>query len=200
MGRHPGRLSRGLIGGLSLVTVPEKPGVVTGTVTSDSPLLRALFLLVMLAAPVLASSVTPKEALGYKLFFDPILSRPKNFSCATCHVPEKGFEGGEALSKGAGREVDLLIGATREEVNLYMVPTGLRRRLPGFLAAYALRKGEPDARAMLRAYGLGTRGRMPGAAQTARRDGRAFLRFARGADIAGRRASRAARCGRCRSS
>lgn len=44
---------------------------------------------------------TAQEAIGWRLFFDPILSRPQNFSCGTCHIPEKGFEGGEALSEGA---------------------------------------------------------------------------------------------------
>jgi cytochrome c peroxidase len=49
--------------------------------------------------------VTPQEAIGWKLFFDPILSRPKNISCASCHLPEKGFEGGEAFGKGAHGDV-----------------------------------------------------------------------------------------------
>ena len=40
-------------------------------------------------------------AIGWKLFFDPLLSEPSNTSCATCHVPEHGFESGVALGEGA---------------------------------------------------------------------------------------------------
>ena len=57
-------------------------------------------------APLFASAgPSPQEALGWKLFFDPLLSRPQNFSCGSCHIPSKGFEGGEALSKGAHGDV-----------------------------------------------------------------------------------------------
>ena len=59
---------------------------------------------------------TAKQALGWKLFFDPILSRPENISCASCHLPEKGFEGGEAHGKGA--HGDILPRNTPTVVNL----------------------------------------------------------------------------------
>ncbi len=65
---------------------------------------RLILCAVLFAAPALAE-VTVQEAIGWKLFFDPILSRPQNFSCSTCHVPSKGFEGGEPLSKGAHGDV-----------------------------------------------------------------------------------------------
>ncbi len=42
-----------------------------------------------------------QEAIGWRLFFDPILSRPRNTSCGTCHKPEHGFEQGTAFGKGA---------------------------------------------------------------------------------------------------
>ena len=45
--------------------------------------------------------ITPLEAIGWKLFFDPLLSKPRNTSCASCHDPEKGFESGVALGEGA---------------------------------------------------------------------------------------------------
>ena len=45
--------------------------------------------------------VSPLEAIGWKLFFDPILSKPRNMSCASCHIPEEGFESGVALGEGA---------------------------------------------------------------------------------------------------
>ena len=44
------------------------------------------------------AQVTPQEAIGWHLFFDKNLSGPRNFSCASCHLPDKGYEGGEALS------------------------------------------------------------------------------------------------------
>lgn len=47
------------------------------------------------------SSPSPQAAIGWKLFFDPLLSRPKNTSCATCHDPAKGFGDGLRLGKGA---------------------------------------------------------------------------------------------------
>ena len=40
--------------------------------------------------------------LGKKLFFDPRLSGDNRMSCATCHMPEKGYGDGLALSPGAG--------------------------------------------------------------------------------------------------
>ncbi len=45
--------------------------------------------------------VSVLEAIGWKLFFDPLLSKPRNTSCASCHIPEEGFESGVALGEGA---------------------------------------------------------------------------------------------------
>ncbi|MGE0608285.1 MAG: cytochrome-c peroxidase [Pirellulales bacterium] len=42
-----------------------------------------------------------KVELGKKLFFDPRLSGNNKVSCATCHMPEKGYGDGLALSPGA---------------------------------------------------------------------------------------------------
>ena len=39
-------------------------------------------------------------ALGKKLFFDPILSRNKDISCASCHLPHLAFSDGLATSVG----------------------------------------------------------------------------------------------------
>ncbi len=55
--------------------------------------------------PLPDDGVKPLEAIGWHLFFDPILSRPRNFSCATCHLPDRGYEGGVALDKGAHGDV-----------------------------------------------------------------------------------------------
>jgi len=41
-----------------------------------------------------------KAELGKRLFFDKRLSGDAGISCATCHVPEKGFASKEALSPG----------------------------------------------------------------------------------------------------
>jgi para-nitrobenzyl esterase len=70
------------------------------------------------------------------------------------------------LAQGAGADVELLIGTNREEMNLYFVPTGIRRKLPKWLAWYLLRKVEPQARPVLKAYGMGSPGRRAGDAFT----------------------------------
>lgn len=78
-------------------------------------------------------------------------------------LPEHPLAG---LRKGAGREVDVLIGTNREEMNLYFVPTGVRRKIPGFLARWLLGKSQPHAGRVLRDYGLGEQGIRPGDAFT----------------------------------
>ncbi|MBI1355307.1 MAG: c-type cytochrome [Acidobacteria bacterium] len=64
---------------------------------------RLILLALLLAAPGWAGGAKPtiQEAIGWRLFFEPALSRPGNYSCATCHIPSKGFEGGEPLGRGA---------------------------------------------------------------------------------------------------
>lgn len=47
------------------------------------------------------SQPSPRAAIGWKLFFDPLLSRPQNTSYATCHDPAKGYGDGVPLGKGA---------------------------------------------------------------------------------------------------
>ena len=54
-----------------------------------------------LSAQPAGREISPLEAIGWKLFFDPLLSKPRNTSCASCHIPEKGFESGVALGEGA---------------------------------------------------------------------------------------------------
>ena len=67
-----------------------------------------------------------------------------------------------ALTKGMGREIDLLIGTNREEMNLYFVPTGVRKSLSGPLAFFVLSRLQPNALSTLRAYGLWKNGRHSG--------------------------------------
>lgn len=78
-------------------------------------------------------------------------------------LPEKPIH---ALAKGAGAGVELLIGTNAEEMNLYLVPTGVRDRIGGLLAWYVLSRSQPRARAVLKAYGLGAAGKKPGQALT----------------------------------
>ena len=63
----------------------------------------ALVVAVAAIQPARPASGTPDAlaAIGWKLFFDPLLSAPRNVSCGTCHDPEKGFESGVALGEGA---------------------------------------------------------------------------------------------------
>jgi len=72
----------------------------------------------------------------------------------------------EAIRRGAGADVDVLIGTNAEEMNLYLVPTGVRDKIGGLLATYVLSRSQPKARKVLKAYGLGQRGRKPGQALT----------------------------------
>lgn len=58
----------------------------------------------------------------------------------------------EALSQGADVDVELLIGTNSDEMNIYLVPTGVTRKLNGLLAWLVLRKVEPEAGPILRAY------------------------------------------------
>lgn len=72
----------------------------------------------------------------------------------------------DALRAGAGRDVEVLIGTNAEEMNLYFVPTKVRDRIPGLLAWWLLARSQPNARAALKAYGLGSKGVKPGDAMT----------------------------------
>lgn len=60
-----------------------------------------------------------------------------------------------ALKGGAGGGIDVLIGSNAEEMNLYLVPTGVRDKVNRALAWLVLRKSQPRAWAVLKAYGLG---------------------------------------------
>lgn len=45
-----------------------------------------------------------QAALGRLLFYDPVLSRNDNMSCASCHHPDQGFSDGRALAQGSHGE------------------------------------------------------------------------------------------------
>lgn len=51
--------------------------------------------------PKIRDGFSPQQIdLGRYLFFDPVLSGNKKLSCASCHIPEKGFSDGLARSTG----------------------------------------------------------------------------------------------------
>lgn len=77
-------------------------------------------------------------------------------------LPDKPLD---ALAKGAGQDIELLIGTNAEEMNLYLVPTGVREKIGRLLATYVLHRSQPQARKVLKAYGLGS-GKKPGQALT----------------------------------
>jgi para-nitrobenzyl esterase len=62
----------------------------------------------------------------------------------------------EALRRGAGSDVEVLIGTNAEEMNLFLVPSGVRDKIGGLLATFLLSRSQPGARRVLKAYGLGT--------------------------------------------
>ncbi|MDB5713916.1 MAG: Para-nitrobenzyl esterase [Sphingomonadales bacterium] len=68
----------------------------------------------------------------------------------------------EALRRGAGKEIDLLIGSTSEEARLFFVPNNLIGKLRRWMAILFLKKALPEARAALRAYGFDEKGAKPG--------------------------------------
>lgn len=52
-----------------------------------------------------------KVALGRRLYFEPALSKDHSISCASCHVPDKGFADPSRFSKG----VDSKVGARQAQ-------------------------------------------------------------------------------------
>ena len=46
-----------------------------------------------LAAAIDETSLTPRERLGLRLFFDSNLSAPAGVACASCHDPRRAFTG-----------------------------------------------------------------------------------------------------------
>lgn len=78
-------------------------------------------------------------------------------------LPQKPLD---ALRAGVGRDIEVLIGTNAEEMNLYFVPTGVRKKIPGLLAWWLVARSMPKARAALKAYGLGQKGITPGMAMT----------------------------------
>jgi para-nitrobenzyl esterase len=68
----------------------------------------------------------------------------------------------DALRGGTGGHIDLLIGTTGEEANLFTVPGNVRGKMRRWVVQFALGRAIPKARAALRAYGLDRKGAKPG--------------------------------------
>jgi cytochrome c peroxidase len=62
--------------------------------------LTAIVAFVGIGATFVTDEPTDKAALGRRLFFDPILSRNRTISCATCHREEFAFADSSVLSLG----------------------------------------------------------------------------------------------------
>lgn len=72
----------------------------------------------------------------------------------------------EALQQGVGAEIELIVGTNSEEMNLYFVPSGVRKKIGSFLANFVTKKAEPKAKEILRAYGIKDKAKRPGDAFT----------------------------------
>jgi para-nitrobenzyl esterase len=68
----------------------------------------------------------------------------------------------EALASGSGAEVDLLIGTTREEMNIYLVPTGVKAAIDARSAIDVLSGSVPNAKQILTEYGIEGEKNSPG--------------------------------------
>lgn len=71
-----------------------------------------------------------------------------------------------ALRNGAGADIELIVGTNTEEMNLYFVPSGVKRKIGKFLANFVTKRAEPLAKDVLKAYGINERGKRPGEAFT----------------------------------
>ena len=68
----------------------------------------------------------------------------------------------DALRAGAGKEIDVLIGTNADEMNLYLVPTGVRDKASKLLSWFVLSRSIRNAGKILKAYGMGAKGVKPG--------------------------------------
>jgi cytochrome c peroxidase len=98
-----GGLVIGLLSATALYAVTQGRGRWT---TEQRELLRSLSLASLGAVPSDPSNRyaddTAAARLGHELFFDTRLSGTGTVSCASCHMPEQGFQDGLPLAKGVG--------------------------------------------------------------------------------------------------
>ena len=57
----------------------------------------------LLIAAVDETSLTPRERLGFRLFFDSNLSEPAGVACASCHDPRRAFTGNNSTMLGVAQ-------------------------------------------------------------------------------------------------
>ena len=62
-----------------------------------------------------------------------------------------------ALANGAAKDVEILIGTNLEEMNVYFVPTGVRKNINRWLAWYMVSRSIRNAKAILQDYGYDDR-------------------------------------------
>jgi para-nitrobenzyl esterase len=78
-------------------------------------------------------------------------------------LPERPHD---AMARGVGKDIQVLIGANAEEMNLYFVPTGVRDKINGLLAWFMIGRSIKNAWGILKAYGLGKKGQKAGDVMT----------------------------------
>ncbi len=107
--RHGGPRAVGLFVWLVVVAAACAGDAATGAGAPSSPTLRELALAAHLR-PLDEQPVRPTDnpylaervELGHLLFFDPVLSGPRNTACSTCHLPGRAFSDGRQFPAGAG--------------------------------------------------------------------------------------------------
>jgi cytochrome c peroxidase len=80
------------------------------------------------AAAPRETRATPAE-LGRSLFWDPILSGPRDIACATCHHPDFAWADGRDLSRGTG---SIGLGPSRRDISGGAIPV-VKRNSPTIL-------------------------------------------------------------------
>jgi cytochrome c peroxidase len=81
--------------------VPVLAGIFFFLLT-PSPRAQDPFIL-SLAAAIDETSLTPRERLGLRLFFDTSVSEPPGVACASCHDPRRAFTGNNSTLMGVAR-------------------------------------------------------------------------------------------------
>jgi cytochrome c peroxidase len=95
--RRAGRVAVSALALAVLTIAADHPGG-----GASSPRASVLHVRAAASADAPASVPITKEELGRLLFWDPLLSGPKDVSCASCHHPDFGYADGRDLARGTG--------------------------------------------------------------------------------------------------
>lgn len=87
-------------------TAGQEPATKTAEVPEAAPIPEPPQGLLPTPSPEHNATTAEKVALGELLFFDKRLSEGGGFACVTCHLPEKGWTDGLALSTKANGQVN----------------------------------------------------------------------------------------------